>query len=949
MGQKTLWDSLKRLAKDGLPSSRMAGEGWITIKPNGRRNKGQPVLLGENGEILGGMGGKFNGLKMKDVKDANKKLKQKNEYAKSGHSKGESPELYNAPIPSAAANAPSIPGDYKNSPNFKKLTPDAQAVVNQTAAHIKKLPLAKMAEHGPALYEELDKVIKELANNSSKFDSKVSEMATNLNLAAMSAATATPTPPNQPKPSKSETSQFEGYDKLSSLNASEIDKHAKVINESKAAPEDKAFMMDALRQATSYMAENGMDAAAAKVLSGINGVWVASSNPDALKKAKNALSGLLGEMNATVELVNAGGTYASKQEAAQPAQSQAEIPHTQKADISQYQQFAGYAGLDKYTKNWFDEKANALMKADMSQSDKDMLTYGMQLALKNGVDPMKKAEKYGGKFLGKALGVMDAIGGIAQANKQNNQKMLNFYKNAAKQFIEMLGGTTTTPSSVSPAPSTPSTLSTPSTPSTPSASGEILPSQKGNLKDYKNFTGYDKLNMTSKMVLDDAVQSLQKAMSDMNLDVADMAKVTKGIQTALSKSVDGKLGADVQHMLTAAKNAAKSLYGSQAYNDNMVKALKYAKQIEQQPTPAEVQQKEAAKQVEYQKQQEFKNTHSYTQQTTDADRNKFDYATKKFLTDEAKADVAAIPNTLQNGKFLKTKHKSKFEQQLGEDGESFKKYSGMAYGLMNSSDKDLATKAQNRAVAVANGQMYGSKAISLLQSMDAMGKVKDYTDPKNEPPAFTSIHNDAAHNSGVFKASSLSQPIKKAIKEYTGPAYAQINGTLRAGKKLGKNSQEVVNRLNEAFAQPEAKAKENFTVYRGITSTQLQHLAMGSTMTDKGFVSTSSSANEAKKFAGADGALMEIRVKKGQPAMSVKDTSIYPSEKEVMLPANTSFKVVGKKIGPEGRPVLIVDYVPPASLAKDRALTYLQRAGWASTPKDDAQRRQAIFDALRRM
>lgn len=30
MGQKTLWDSLKRLAKDG----------WITIKPNGRRNKG---------------------------------------------------------------------------------------------------------------------------------------------------------------------------------------------------------------------------------------------------------------------------------------------------------------------------------------------------------------------------------------------------------------------------------------------------------------------------------------------------------------------------------------------------------------------------------------------------------------------------------------------------------------------------------------------------------------------------------------------------------------------------------------------------------------------------------------------------------------------------------------------------------------------------------------------
>ena len=940
MGQKTLWDSLKRLAKDG----------WITIKPNGRRNKGQPVLLGENGEILGGMGGKFNGLKMKDVKDTNKKLKQKNEYAKSGHSKGESPELYNAPIPSAAANAPAIPGDYKNSPDFKKLTPDAQTMVNQTAAHIKKLPLAKMAEHGPALYEELDKVIKELANNGSKFDSKVSEMVTNLNIAAMSAAamsaaTATPTPPNQPKPSKSETSQFEGYDKLSSLNASEIDKHAKVINESKATPEDKAFMMDALRQATSYMAENGMDAPVAKVLSGINGVWVASSNPDALKKAKDALSGLLGEMNATVELVNAGGTYASKQEA---AQLKAEIPTTQKADISQYQQFAGYSGLDKYTKNWFDEKADALMKADMNPADKEMLTYGMQLALQNGVDPKKKAEKYGGKFLGKALGVMDAIGGIAQATKQGNQKMLDFYKNAAKQSIEALGGTVQGASNTPAATTTPSSVS--STPSqATSASGEILPSQKGNLKDYKNFTGYDKLNMTSKMVLDDAVQSLQKAMSDMNLDVADMAKVTKGVQTALSKSVDGKLGADVQHMLTAAKNAAKSLYGSKAYNDNMVKALKYAKQIEQQPMPAEVQQKEAAKQAEYQKQQEFKNTHSYTQQTTDADRKKFKQSADKFLSDEARVNVAAIPTTLQNGKFIKTKHKNKFEQELGEGGESFKRYSGMAYGLMNSSDKSLATKAQNIAVAVANGQMEGSEAISLLRSMDAMGKVKDYTDPKNEPPAFTSIYNDAIHDSGVFKASSLSQSIKNAIKEYTGPAYAQINGALRTGKKLGSNKQNVVNKLNEAFAQPEAKANENFTVYRGITSSQLQHLAMGSTITDKGFVSTSSDVNEAKKFAGTAGALMEIRVKKSQPAMSVKNTSAFPSEMEVMLPANTSFKVVGKKIGPEGRPVLIVDYVPPANLAKDRALTYLQRAGWVSTPKDDAQRRRAIFDALHRM
>lgn len=36
--------------------------GWITVHPNGEGTKGQPVLLEKRtGEILGGLGGKFNG------------------------------------------------------------------------------------------------------------------------------------------------------------------------------------------------------------------------------------------------------------------------------------------------------------------------------------------------------------------------------------------------------------------------------------------------------------------------------------------------------------------------------------------------------------------------------------------------------------------------------------------------------------------------------------------------------------------------------------------------------------------------------------------------------------------------------------------------------------------------------------------------------------------------
>ena len=41
---------------------------WITVKPNGENAKGHPVLLGDNGEIKGGMGGKFNGEKLSEAR-----------------------------------------------------------------------------------------------------------------------------------------------------------------------------------------------------------------------------------------------------------------------------------------------------------------------------------------------------------------------------------------------------------------------------------------------------------------------------------------------------------------------------------------------------------------------------------------------------------------------------------------------------------------------------------------------------------------------------------------------------------------------------------------------------------------------------------------------------------------------------------------------------------------
>lgn len=41
---------------------------WITVKPNGADKKGRPVKIGENGEVKAGMGGKFNGQKISEIR-----------------------------------------------------------------------------------------------------------------------------------------------------------------------------------------------------------------------------------------------------------------------------------------------------------------------------------------------------------------------------------------------------------------------------------------------------------------------------------------------------------------------------------------------------------------------------------------------------------------------------------------------------------------------------------------------------------------------------------------------------------------------------------------------------------------------------------------------------------------------------------------------------------------
>lgn len=62
---------------------QLADAKWITVHPNGAGTKGMPVQISENGTVLAGMGGKFNGKKLGELKSANVSLSDRVSKVKS--------------------------------------------------------------------------------------------------------------------------------------------------------------------------------------------------------------------------------------------------------------------------------------------------------------------------------------------------------------------------------------------------------------------------------------------------------------------------------------------------------------------------------------------------------------------------------------------------------------------------------------------------------------------------------------------------------------------------------------------------------------------------------------------------------------------------------------------------------------------------------------------------
>lgn len=66
---------------------QLADAKWITVHPNGAGTKGTPVQISENGTVLAGMGGKFNGKKLGELKGGSTSApltpEQRNDIARS--------------------------------------------------------------------------------------------------------------------------------------------------------------------------------------------------------------------------------------------------------------------------------------------------------------------------------------------------------------------------------------------------------------------------------------------------------------------------------------------------------------------------------------------------------------------------------------------------------------------------------------------------------------------------------------------------------------------------------------------------------------------------------------------------------------------------------------------------------------------------------------------------
>lgn len=136
----------------------------------------------------------------------------------------------------------------------------------------------------------------------------------------------------------------------------------------------------------------------------------------------------------------------------------------------------------------------------------------------------------------------------------------------------------------------------------------------------------------------------------------------------------------------------------------------------------------------------------------------------------------------------------------------------------------------------------------------------------------------------------------EALEEYTDAGYLAVNDYLRNGLAKGMAKEDIeslIERLDMAIATSSTNADS--TVYRGISDESFDDLVVGSTLHDKGYVSTSSELENAKNFSAfsaSGGSIFQIDLPAGSNVVDVGKADVgYTNEKEFILPRNSSFEI----------------------------------------------------------
>lgn len=165
---------------------------------------------------------------------------------------------------------------------------------------------------------------------------------------------------------------------------------------------------------------------------------------------------------------------------------------------------------------------------------------------------------------------------------------------------------------------------------------------------------------------------------------------------------------------------------------------------------------------------------------------------------------------------------------------------------------------------------------------------------------------DDVHDSLVASRPRLSSEQEQRVRHYTGDGFSEMNRRLREGTQdaADKRGTDELDRIVRGSV-----AQHDMVLLHG--RADLADVKPGDRIRRSDFLSATTDSNVAKIYGGVGkgAAIVRVRLKKGEPALSTRGLSDNPTEKEVVLPKGQGYTVlkVQQARGLYGQPVRLVD------------------------------------------